>query len=50
MMKVPYMFVVGEKEVNERKVAVRKQGKGDEGAKDLSEIISILKNEIVERQ
>jgi len=50
MMKVPYMFVVGEKEVNERKVAVRKQGKGDEGAKDVSEIISILKNEIVERQ
>jgi threonyl-tRNA synthetase len=50
LMKVPYMFVVGEKEVNERKVAVRKQGKGDEGSKDVSEIISILKNEINERQ
>jgi threonyl-tRNA synthetase len=50
LMKVPYMFVVGEKEVNERKVAVRKQGKGDEGSKDVSEIICILKNEINERQ
>lgn len=50
LMKVPYMFVIGEKEMNERKVAVRKQGKGDEGAKDISEIISILKNEIFERQ
>jgi threonyl-tRNA synthetase len=50
LMKVPYMFVVGEKEVNERKVSVRKQGKGDEGSKDVSEIISILKNEITGRQ
>ncbi|HLO81653.1 MAG TPA: threonine--tRNA ligase [Chitinophagaceae bacterium] len=50
LMKVPYMFVIGEKEVNEHKVAVRKQGQGDQGTKDVSEIISILKNEITERQ
>ncbi|HSF45643.1 MAG TPA: His/Gly/Thr/Pro-type tRNA ligase C-terminal domain-containing protein, partial [Chitinophagaceae bacterium] len=50
LMRVPYMFVVGEKEMNENKVAVRKQGQGDQGTKDLSEIISILKNEIFERQ
>ncbi len=50
LMRVPYMFVIGEKEVNEHKVAVRKQGQGDQGAKDVSEIISILKNEITERQ
>jgi threonyl-tRNA synthetase len=50
LMKVPYMFVVGEKEVNDRKVSVRKQGKGDEGSRDVSEIISILRNEITERQ
>ncbi len=29
--KVPYMLVVGEKEMNEGKVAVRRQGKGDVG-------------------
>jgi threonyl-tRNA synthetase len=50
LMRVPYMFVVGEKEMNENKVAVRKQGQGDQGTKDVSEIISILKNEIFERQ
>jgi len=31
-MKVPYMLVVGEKEMNEGKVAVRKHGEGDKGA------------------
>ena len=31
LMKVPYMLVVGEKEMNENKVAVRRQGKGDMG-------------------
>ena len=49
LMKVPYMFVIGEKEMNERKVAVRKQAAGDQGAKDISEIISNLKLEIEER-
>jgi threonyl-tRNA synthetase len=50
LMKVPYMFVIGEKEMNERKVAVRKQGAGDQGAMGISEIISNLKLEIEERQ
>ena len=50
LMKVPYMFVVGEKEIAEKKVAVRKQGKGDAGTSDVSEIINRLKKEILERQ
>jgi threonyl-tRNA synthetase len=50
LMKVPYMFVVGEKEVNEEKVAVRRQGKGDLGAKPVDEIISELVTEIKERK
>jgi threonyl-tRNA synthetase len=50
LMKVPYMFVVGEKEANEGKVAVRRQGKGDLGAQDVSEIIANLKTEIEHRQ
>ena len=33
LMKVPYMLVVGEKEMNENKVSIRRQGKGDLGAK-----------------
>ena len=33
-MKVPYMLVMGEKEMNENKVSVRRQGKGDLGVKE----------------
>ena len=50
LLKVPYMFVVGEKEASEDKVAVRRQGKGDLGAQAVSEIIPNLKAEIEDRQ
>jgi threonyl-tRNA synthetase len=50
MMKVPYMLVVGEKEMNENKVAVRRQGKGDMGVKSVDEFIGELTNEIKERR
>jgi threonyl-tRNA synthetase len=39
LMKVPYMLVVGEKEMNESKVAVRKHGEGDKGTMLLSDFI-----------
>ncbi len=48
--KVPYMLVVGEKEVNEGKVAVRKQGKGDAGVFDADEFIAAAALEIKERK
>ena len=44
LMKVPYMLVVGEKEMNENTVAVRRQGKGDIGVKLVTDFL----NEIVE--
>jgi threonyl-tRNA synthetase len=44
--KVPYMFVVGEKEMAENKVAVRKQAKGDLGTKTISELLEFLREEI----
>ncbi|AJS59658.1 threonine--tRNA ligase [Paenibacillus sp. IHBB 10380] len=44
--KVPYMFVIGENEMNDQSVSVRKRGEGDIGAKPLSEMIAILKEEI----
>ena len=50
LMKVPYMFVVGEKEVSENKVAVRRQGKGDIGARLVDDVISELVFEIKERK
>ena len=50
LMKVPYMFVIGEKEIAEESVSVRKQGKGDAGIVPLSEILLTLKAEKENRQ
>ncbi len=49
LMKVPYMLVIGEKEVAENKVSIRRQGKGDLGAKDADEFINAVKEEIAQR-
>jgi threonyl-tRNA synthetase len=49
LAKVPYMLVIGEKEVNEKKVAVRRQGKGDSGAVDVDVFINNLSVEIKNR-
>lgn len=50
LMKVPYMLVVGEKEVNENKVAIRRQGKGDLGVKGVDEFLSEIVKEVAERR
>jgi len=39
LQKVPYMLVVGDKEIESKKVAVRKYGEGDIGQINLEEII-----------
>ena len=49
LMKVPYMLVIGEKEMNEGKASIRRQGKGDLGAKLVEEFIVEIKKEIEER-
>jgi threonyl-tRNA synthetase len=49
LAKVPYMLVIGEKEMNDNKVAVRRQGKGDLGAKGIEEFIGEVRKEITER-
>jgi len=46
LARVPYMLVIGEKEMNENKVSVRRQGKGDLGAQDIDTFINNLKTEI----
>ena len=38
--KVPYMFIVGEKEVAEGRISVRKHGEGDQGSLTLDEFIA----------
>jgi threonyl-tRNA synthetase len=49
LAKVPYMLVIGEKEAQEGKVAVRRQGKGDLGVKTIDEFIAGARKEIKER-
>jgi threonyl-tRNA synthetase len=43
--KIPYMFIVGEKEANEQKVSVRKHGGLDLGAMEIQQIADILIDE-----
>ncbi len=50
LAKVPYMLVFGEKEISESSVAVRKQGLGDQGVKNLEEFIDNMVLEIRNRE
>ncbi len=50
ILKVPYMLVVGEKDMNENKVSVRRQGKGDLGVKAVDDFLNEITNEIEERR
>ena len=50
LLRIPYMLIIGEKEMNEGKVSVRRQGKGDAGTFGLEEFMSSLKEEIRERR
>ena len=49
MQKIPYMLVVGAKEEEENMVSVRSRFAGDEGQKDLADVIAALKKEIAGR-
>jgi len=49
IMKVPYMLVIGEKEVAEKMLSVRRQGKGDLGMLDKSIFLAQVVQEIAER-
>ena len=46
LQKVPYMIVIGDKEMNEGKVAVRSRKGGDLGAMELDQFVSKLTEEI----
>jgi threonyl-tRNA synthetase len=49
LAKVPYMLVIGEKEMSENKVAVRRQGKGDLGVREIEAFIAEVRQEIKQR-
>lgn len=50
MQKIPYMFVVGEKESMEGTVSVRERQKGDIGSMKLDEIATVIKDKIQNRE
>jgi len=50
MQKIPYLLVVGDKEVSSDSVAVRERGKGDLGPMGLGEFIEKIKDEIEEKK
>ncbi len=49
LAKVPYMLVIGEKEMNENMVAVRKQGQGDSGTILADEFVRMITEEVRSR-
>lgn len=46
LAKVPIMLVIGEKELAENKVSVRKQGEGDQGMMDVMEFAESIRDEV----
>ncbi|WP_306642787.1 threonine--tRNA ligase [Sanyastnella coralliicola] len=44
--RIPYMLIIGESEVEERKVSVRKQGEGDVGSMSPEEFAEVINGEI----
>jgi len=49
MEKVPYMLVIGTKEVEEKKVTIENRDKGNQGTLEIDELIVKLKNEITKK-
>jgi threonyl-tRNA synthetase len=43
LKKIPYLLIIGEKEMNGNTVSVRKQGEGDKGSMDLNQFAEFLK-------
>ncbi|MEW6008300.1 MAG: threonine--tRNA ligase [Candidatus Omnitrophota bacterium] len=48
--RIPYILIVGEKEVEKEEVSVRKRSVGDQGAMKVSEFIKRVKKEIEEKK
>lgn len=49
MQKIPYLLVIGDKEIDMNAVAVRERSKGDVGQMSVADFIEKIKNEILSR-
>ena len=50
MMKIPYVFVVGDKEIETEQIAVRMRGRQDLGAQAVNAMIERIKQEIAQKK
>ncbi|MGP8214383.1 MAG: threonine--tRNA ligase [Bacteroidia bacterium] len=48
LQKIPYMLVIGDKELEEKKVAVRRHGEGDKGTEDAGKFVARINAEVNE--
>eukprot|EP00540_Astrosyne_radiata_P016981 CAMPEP_0116864466 /NCGR_PEP_ID=MMETSP0418-20121206/24836_1 /TAXON_ID=1158023 /ORGANISM="Astrosyne radiata, Strain 13vi08-1A" /LENGTH=634 /DNA_ID=CAMNT_0004499687 /DNA_START=810 /DNA_END=2714 /DNA_ORIENTATION=- len=46
LRKVPYMLIVGEKEILENRVAVRMQGQGDQGSQSIDAFVAMITDKL----
>jgi threonyl-tRNA synthetase len=46
LKRIPYLLIIGEKEVENGTVAVRKQGEGDKGSMKIEEFVDFINSEI----
>ena len=50
MQKIPYLLIIGDKEIEAQSVSVRERGKGDTGAIKLNDFISRISKEIKDKK
>ena len=46
LAKVPYMLIIGEKELEEGTVSIRRQGEGDQGVKSVEEFAAFVQQDV----
>ena len=46
LKRIPYLLIIGEKEVENGTIAVRKQGEGDKGSMKIDEFVNFINSEI----
>ena len=46
LKRIPYLLIIGEKEVENKTIAVRKQGEGDKGSMKIEEFVNFINSEI----
>src|SRR6056297_3528328 len=46
LKRIPYLLIVGEKEMTEGKIALRKQGEGDQGQMSIDEFATFIEQEV----